>query len=127
MKAHDDYKRLEIPKGKVLQPCPVCGHDAELWQYSTSIDSPTTKVVMCANGDPFVPQERTTGEGCLLYMPPDQFYRNRIVEAVKYWNEYALALMKIQRTKRWERAQILRSNAELTGAPSAKGGTHDDR
>lgn len=28
-------------------------------------------------------------EGCLLYMPPDEFHHGRAADAVKFWNEYA--------------------------------------
>ena len=38
-------------------------------------------------------------EGCLLYMPPDEFHRHRAADAVKFWNEYARALVA-QRTER---------------------------
>lgn len=106
--AHDDYKRLEIPDKVTLQVCPVCGSAAELWQYSEANDGPTSKLVMCSMGDAFGPQDGLTNEGCLLYMPPNQFYRGRIAEAVKYWNDYATALNKIRRANNWKTAQVLR-------------------
>ena len=28
------YKRAELPAGANVEPCPVCGADAELWQHS---------------------------------------------------------------------------------------------
>jgi len=93
-----------------LEPCPVCGVAAELWQYSKDFkDGPIQKVVMCTNGERFDPQDCVQGEGCLLYMPPDSFYRGRIIEAVKYWNAYAKAI-KAQRHKRnWERCKPMRT------------------
>lgn len=106
---HNEYKRLDTPTG--LELCPCCGSAAKLWQYSKSVDAPASKVVCCANGEQFGPQEGMVNEGCLLYMPPDDFYRATVREAVKYWNEYAKALTSQQRARRWETAQVLRSNA----------------
>lgn len=110
------YKPGELPAGAQVEPCPVCGADAQLWQYSTDFKTgPIEKVLMCSNGEKFGPQDGLTNEGCLLYMPPQDFYRGRIVEAVKYWNEYAKALNAQRRQRNWQRAQVLRktpSNAE---------------
>lgn len=110
---HDDYKRLEFPSGTSIEPCPVCAADAELWQYSTADDAPTSKAVMCTRGDQFGPQSGLVDEGCLLYMPPQGFYKSTIREALAYWNEYAKALTKIARAERWKRHSALR---EPTGA-----------
>lgn len=97
---HDDYKRLELQPGEVpLSRCPVCGSEAELWQYSTSETTPVSRTVMCSNGEPFGPQDGIIGEGCLLYMPPELFYRATAREAIRYWNEYAKALTE-QRAER---------------------------
>jgi hypothetical protein len=97
----------------------VCGADAELWQYSKDFkDGPIEKVVMCSNGERFGPQDGAVNEGCLLYMPPQDFYRGRIVEAVKFWNEYANVLNAQRRGRNWKRAKVLRQetpNAEITG------------
>lgn len=108
MTPHDDYKRLEVPAGSALRPCPVCASDAELWQFSKSDTAPTSKVGMCSNGDSFGPQDGIANEGCLLFMPPQEFYKATIREAVKYWNDYADALERLQRANRWKRAQVLR-------------------
>lgn len=116
------YKKADLPGGGVvIVPCPVCGADAEVWQYSTDFkNGPIDKVVMCTNGDKFGPQDGLMNEGCLLYMPPQDFYRGRIVEAVKFWNDYAQALNEQRRRRNWKRAQVLRKvtpNAKLTGDP----------
>jgi hypothetical protein len=103
--SHDDYKKLDDQV--VLEPCPVCGSAAELWQYSTSLDSPTSKVVCCSSKLPIGPRVGVMLDGCLLYMPPDDFYRSRIVEAVKYWNEFAKALEKYRRDNHWHTAKVL--------------------
>ena len=113
------YKKAELPAGAHVEPCPVCGADAELWQYSKDFkNGPIDKVVMCANGERFGPQDGAVNEGCLLYMPPQDFYRGRVVEAVKFWNQYAKALNAQRRGRNWKRAQVLREatpNAEITG------------
>lgn len=118
------YKKAELPVGTHVEPCPVCGADAELWQYSTDFkNGPIDKVLMCSNGEKFGPQEGLTNEGCLLYMPPQDFYHGRIVEAVNYWNEYAKAMNAQRRQRNWKRAQVLREvtpNARVQAA--AEGG-----
>lgn len=111
-KAYDMYKQIDIPQGVSLLPCPCCGMDAQLWRYAKSETDPSTPVVMCENGDKFGPQDGMANEGCLLYMPPDNFYRATIREAVKYWNEYANALMTMQRKNRWKTASVLRNGTE---------------
>jgi hypothetical protein len=121
---HDDYKRLETPADTHLEHCPVCGHAAELWQYSASDDGPTNKLICCTRGDAFGPQEGEAMGGCLLYLPPQPFYRATIREAARYWNDYAKALEKLRRAKHWETARVLRSNgAEVDDAESAPHGT----
>ena len=110
--AFELYKQLDTPAETTLLPCPCCGADAQIWQYAESAASPATKTVMCSNGDAIGPQGSLAGlqdSGCLLYMPPDDFYRATIREAVKYWNEYAKALQTLQRTNRWKTAQVLRN------------------
>ena len=49
--------------------------------------------------------------GCLLYLPPQPFYRATIREAVRYWNDYAKALEKLRRAKHWETAKVLRGQS----------------
>lgn len=105
---HDDYKRLDIPPGVTMLPCPVCAADAELWQFSKSDTSPTSKAGMCQNGDKIGPQDGIAGAGCLLFMPPDEFYKATIREAVKYWNDYAQALGQLRRARQWKRYSALR-------------------
>lgn len=115
--ANEEYKKAELPAG--VEPCPVCGADVELWHHSNDFaNGPIAKVVMCANGETFGPQDGITNEGCLLYMPPDGFYKATVREAVKYWNEYAKALSAQRRQRHWQRAQVLREvtpNAKFTG------------
>lgn len=103
------YKKAELPAGLHAEPCPVCGADAEFWQYSEDFkNGPIDKLIMCSNGDRFGPQDGVANEGCLLYMPPQDFYRGRVAEAVKFWNQYAKALNAQRRDRNWERAKVLR-------------------
>jgi hypothetical protein len=96
---NEPYKLVPIPEGTHIEICPVCFAAAEIWRYSESPDDPTETAVMCSNGDMFGPQTNVDA-GCLLMMPPKEFYFGTIREAVKYWNEYALALQqqRLQRT-----------------------------
>jgi hypothetical protein len=126
---HDDYKRLETPAGTHLDRCPVCGHDPEVWQYSTAPDEPTSKVICCSMGDPFGPQDTVALSGCLLYMPPNAFYQPTIRQAARYWNDYAKALETLRRAKHWETARVLRNDAPVTlgdGHPGDPNGTATD-
>lgn len=106
---HDDYKQLDLPDTP-LEACPICASEAELWQFSKANDGPCTKAVMCSNGEQFGPQDGLGGDGCPLFMPHETHYRATIREAVKYWNEYAKSLTKIQRANRWKNAKVLRDN-----------------
>ena len=97
--SHIDFKELPIPRESHLDLCPVCGSDAELWQHSESVESPTRKFVRCTNYGGFGPQDREVYEGCLLSMPPHEFYKATVHEAVKYWNQYALALTALRKDR----------------------------
>ena len=113
-KTYDMYKKIETPEAQSLLPCPCCGAAAELWRYAASGTAPSTPVAMCTNGDKIGPQDGLAGEGCVLYMPPDNFYRATIREAVKYWNDFAKALEALQRKNRWKTAGVLRDGTECT-------------
>lgn len=91
---HDDYKQLETPAG--IARCPVCGSEAQLWQYSESPNSPVKRLVMCSHGDKIGPQSGLIHEGCLLYMPGDDFYRDTAKDAARFWNEFAAALVALR-------------------------------
>lgn len=95
-KAHDDYKLWSpAPDPATIRPCPICGKRGEVWQYAKTPHHQLQRAVMCTNGEAFGPQIKDGGElftGCILYMPPNSFYRPTTKEAVRYWNEYADAL-----------------------------------
>lgn len=91
--AHDSYKLVDTPAGIVIAKCPVCGAPGTMWRYSEDPNAPTETSVMCSNGERIGPQDGLH-EGCLLYMPPPDFYRPTIREAVAHWNTFAEALVK---------------------------------
>lgn len=103
----EEYIRLSTVE--TMRDCPVCAASAELWEYSPN-GNHATKVVMCSHGELFGPQSGIIGEGCLLYMPPDDFYQPTKREAIKYWNDYAQALERMRRNRNWEKhkAGVLR-------------------
>jgi hypothetical protein len=104
----DCYRKIETPADKHLEACVVCGAAGELWRYSEADDAPTTTAVMCSNGEAFGPQSGVVNEGCLLNMPPNEFYRDTIRDAVRFWNEYAKALGAQRRKRNWTTSQVMR-------------------
>ena len=116
------YKKAELTVKTPIEPCPVCGADAELWQYSNDFkNGPIDKLMMCSNGDRFGPQDGAVNEGCSLYTAPQDCDRGRIAEAVKYWNDYAKALNAQRRDRNWKRSKVLREVTPNAGSngPSA--------
>ena len=91
MTTHDDYKKLSVPDDTQLSPCPVCGSKAELWQYSETFDTPTSKAVMCSNNSI---DDSIDGLECLLYMPKHNFYCATAKLAIKFWNDFSANVLK---------------------------------
>ena len=88
---YDEFKRLDLGAYR-LERCPVCGAGAELWQHSLSPTDPTSKAGMCSRSDAIGPRVDVFSDGCLLNLPPQDFYKATIREAVAYWNAFATAL-----------------------------------
>ena len=107
--ARDMYWHMPNPP-KPLEPCPVCGSDAVVWEFAEKAGDPVQRVVMCNNGERFGPQDGIMNDGCLLYMPPQEFYHGTGRDAARYWNEYAKALCAQRRGRNWTRAQVLRKD-----------------
>lgn len=107
--SHDMYRRMTPPPRETVLPCPVCESEAAVWEFSESPTDRVQRVVMCENGERFGPQDGLSNDGCLLYMPPDQFYHGRGVDAVRYWNEYAKALISQRRKRSWKRHSSMRT------------------
>lgn len=83
----------------LVAACPVCGDRPSLWQFIEK-GSTASKVVMCNNGaELWEGQGGLASEGCLLYMPPQDFYRATKREAIAHWNRYADALTKLRSTR----------------------------
>ena len=97
----EEYRRTEPTAVKpLLRLCPVCASEPELWMYSTTPSSPTTKVAMCSRMEGIGPEitvpDLASKEGCPLSFPPAHFYRATVREAIKFWNEYADALVALR-------------------------------
>ena len=105
---NNEYRLMEPPPAEPLEPCPCCGSAARVWEYVDKTDGPVVRVVMCDHKGSIGPRDALVYEGCLLQMPPDDFYRGTGRDAVRYWNEYAKALTAKQRASRWEAHQVLR-------------------
>jgi hypothetical protein len=98
---NDLYKRAELPSEFSLEACPVCGAEAELWSFSKNFkDGPIQKVVMCSQKDAIGPRDNDLHDSCPMIMPEDDFYKGRIVDAVKFWNEYAVALRRLRASRK---------------------------
>jgi hypothetical protein len=106
--SHEMYRRMVPQPAGTLEPCPVCGSKAVVLEFSEEPTDPVQRVVMCENGERFGPQDGIRNDGCLLYMPPEQFYHGRGADAARYWNEYAKALTAQRRKRSWERHSALR-------------------
>lgn len=106
----EEFNAVPVPDGSTLEPCPLCASDAAIWRRSSGPDSKTHVAVCCSRTEPIGPQEGALIEGCPMYFPGEEFYRNRIADAVKFWNEFAIAAAVLQRNNRWARAQVLRSD-----------------
>ena len=94
----DMYTRLDKSPAPLAR-CPVCAGKAALWQFQKSPGASASKVVMCEHGESIGPQDGIAFEGCPMYMPDDGFYKATIREAVKYWNDYAAALVKLRESR----------------------------
>lgn len=108
---HELFTKLDLPAEYTIAECPCCSSDGVLYQFQKTPDGPASKVVMCANGDRFGPQDGVNDEGCLLYMPPEGHYQATIREAVSYWNSYCNALQSMRRKNAWARHSALRTKA----------------
>ena len=98
--AKEEYKAAEFPAGVHVECCPVCGSLAELWMHSTDFaNGPIAKAVMCSMGNEIKPRDGIVNSGCLLYMPPDDFYRPTVKEAIAYWNEFAASILAVRKEK----------------------------
>lgn len=110
---HDDYRQMVPAPPEPVEPCPVCGSPASVWEYSEKPTDEVQRVVMCEKGDDLGPRDGLVWNGCLLYMPPQDFYKATGRDAVRYWNEFAKATNAHRRAENWLRHKALR--AALSG------------
>lgn len=122
---NSEYKLMEPPPAEPLEACPCCGSSARVWEYVEKNGGPVVRVAMCDHEGSIGPRDALVYEGCLLQMPPDDFYRGTGRDAARYWNDYAKALTAAQRANRWKTAQVLRSKAP-PGFEGAHFGCEDD-
>ena len=99
--AHEEYRKMIPPPAELPYQCPCCGcPDVVVWEHSETPESIVTRVVTCESKDVIGPRGVEDGgfgeRGCLLFMPPRDFYRPTGREAVRYWNKYAAALLDIK-------------------------------
>lgn len=106
MSKETKYTHIE-GKESTLEPCPLCMGSTGLWRYSEGIDDPISHVVMCSHAGDIGPREDFFISACVMVMPPDDFYKPRQIEAINYWNDYAIAINNL-------RAQNLAASLEPT-------------
>ena len=78
VKPADEFRRLQV--GYPMTQCPLCGHQAELWERWIG-DDRWVKFVGCGRG------EQENGDICALANPPTCFEFARKQEAIDYWNK----------------------------------------
>lgn len=110
-----------------LAPCPLCSSPAQLWERTSSVFGGTHKAVMCSNREEVGILER----GCPLYLPTEDFYCARKIEAVTLWNDLA----KLAAARRTALALVLdldpvaaaarQLQEQCFGAANAAGWWHD--
>lgn len=91
----DMYRVMSPAPDELPVPCPCCGSGVRVWELVPK-DGPVTRVVMCENVGGIGPRDAMMHGGCLLHMPPDDFYHGTGRDAVRYWNDYAKALLAVR-------------------------------
>lgn len=98
MKAEELYECLldaaALPSHYQVEKCCICGSTPSPWQFREA-GGVFSKVVMCPNGDPVVEHPTNNADdGCLMYMPPREFYQPTRREAINFWNQWHGAMTK---------------------------------
>ncbi len=107
---YDEYRQMEPPPVEPVEHCPCCSSSATVWEYSQNPTDEVTRVVMCDHQGDLGPRDALVYTGCLLSMPPQDFYKTTGREAVRYWNDYAKALNALRRSNNWTAAKVLRQS-----------------
>ena len=124
MTVHNDYRPMVPPPSEPIEPCPCCGSAASVWEYSEKPTDEVQRVVMCEKAEDLGPREGLVYTGCLLYMPPNDFYKATGRDAVRYWNEFAKATNAHRRMASWARHSALRAREQDQQTAQAAGSTH---
>ena len=88
-----DYTMVDPRRHPAVLPCCVCGSKPQVWRYKDTWDCCT--VAVCCS----IAEDASDNESpftCVLYLPPRDFYRPRIVDAVAYWNAYQRAALAMR-------------------------------
>jgi len=94
---HEEYVKAVLPDGSPdILNCPCCASKANLFQFSETPTSPSSRVVMCSYSFGIGAQESAVNEGCLLYLPPEDFYQATAKAAIAYWNNFAAGLVNLR-------------------------------
>ncbi len=79
-----------------IDDCCVCGSRPNVWRHHEQ-DGEARVVVCCGNGPTYEADGSALDTaGCLLYFPPESFFRARIIEAVDHWNAYQRACVAMR-------------------------------
>ena len=96
-------RSVEACKDIGVHSCPVCGAGVELYSYKESPDRNLTWSVACTRSENFGPQSDLMKEtGCVLYLPPQDFYCATEREAIRYWNDWHKAVNDLRMASRIE-------------------------
>jgi len=74
-----EYKPIKLPQGEFLLPCPFCGSDAEINEFTEH--GQTSKIVSCTNSGNFGETDE-----CVMYFPSPVAYKATKREAIAIWN-----------------------------------------
>jgi hypothetical protein len=70
-----------------------------MWRYSEKPTDIIQHVAMCSHNEKIGSRDGLVNEGCLLSMPPDDFYKPTIREASSYWNDFAAGVLALRKER----------------------------
>lgn len=90
---NETYTQLST-EGLDIEPCPLCGSDAELWERDMGRGPGTAKFVACSHTEAL----GLISGGCPMAMPPEDFYYPRKTEAINTWNDFCKMVNSMRRS-----------------------------
>lgn len=97
-------RSTEVCRETGIHSCPVCSAGVELYSHKRESGDSFEWVVMCSRSENFDPQSDLMKEtGCLLYLPPKDFYNATESEAINYWNDWHKAVKDLRSASKIER------------------------